>query len=618
MHTGAAGAQNLDDIINQLPAIAQSGIARLAEAEWKKLPAAELDCVEQRLRERGDSMASFARRGIFPFDSRASEIRSQCRAGSTTRAAEQSSAQPKHYNVEGVAVGSRMKLDSASYREYKCSPSEQFEGLTWCQRARSDRERRGTVATTYSMLHGHDGSVVYVNRIQDPAFVPAKEAEREIALYSRRIGEQARVTRMPHRAGRPDGMIAVWGAATLEPLDAGSIRTLAEGRSPKKGLLIDYLGNFSRSAKEGLPVYRIGGGAGFVWAASFDQDGRGTLRFAAVDASALPSRLPAQPDEPVSARSQDAVADASQQSVPMLAQQADPAETNLAERKQPVETQRTEQKPDLAGSTDRIVPIEKADAQPGMPSALDAAHPAGAPERAAPADATPPPSAPDPAVAQLEADNAALRAESRRWEMAAGAAMSGLIALLMVLGLAQWRRWRRAARARRELLKAAAAPTLIGARAFAGATPLLSAEPARGPDPREEGAPSIGETSPAASVDRDELVHQLAETLGVQEPEPSSSDTPAVAEARPCAPVMGAERETAASEVKLSKDGASVNSLDELAEIAAHPGPPVSLAQLAPAVSHSVVPDSASNAGTPNAGTAVAAADHAVTVTAGK
>ena len=30
-------AQNLNDIINQLPAIAQSGIAKLAESEWKKL-----------------------------------------------------------------------------------------------------------------------------------------------------------------------------------------------------------------------------------------------------------------------------------------------------------------------------------------------------------------------------------------------------------------------------------------------------------------------------------------------------------------------------------------------------------------------------------------------------
>jgi len=57
--------------------------------------------------------------------------------------------------------------------------------------------------------------------------------------------------------------------------------------------LVDFIGNFARSAKEGLPIYRISGGAGFLWVASFDPIGRGILRFAALDPSApLPSSLP--------------------------------------------------------------------------------------------------------------------------------------------------------------------------------------------------------------------------------------------------------------------------------------------------------------------------------------
>ena len=75
----------------------------------------------------------------------------------------------------------------------------------------------------------------------------------------------------------------------MEILDSESISTLAEGKSPKKGYLIDFIGNFAKSAKEGLPVYRISGGAGFVWAASTDPRGRGTLRFAAIDPSAMPA-----------------------------------------------------------------------------------------------------------------------------------------------------------------------------------------------------------------------------------------------------------------------------------------------------------------------------------------
>ena len=91
----------------------------------------------------------------------------------------------------------------------------------------------------------------------------------------------------PHRAGLPDGIIALWGKTTLEPLDHDSIKILAGGRSPKRGLLIDYISNFARSAKDGLPIYRIGGGPGLLFVASFDQKNRGTIRFAAMDASAL-------------------------------------------------------------------------------------------------------------------------------------------------------------------------------------------------------------------------------------------------------------------------------------------------------------------------------------------
>src|SRR5262245_36070309 len=97
--------------------------------------------------------------------------------------------------------------------------------------------------------------------------------------------------KMPHRGGLPDGLIAVWGKITLEPLEQESIKILADGKGPRKGLLIDFLGNFARSAKEGLPIYHIDGGPGFIWAASFDQKECGTLRLAAVELSGFPYAL---------------------------------------------------------------------------------------------------------------------------------------------------------------------------------------------------------------------------------------------------------------------------------------------------------------------------------------
>jgi hypothetical protein len=215
---------------------------------------------------------------------------------STVLSANAAAAQAQ-YTVDGLALGARLNFDSASYREYKCSASDQFDGLSWCQKTRTDRERRGPYTAAYSVLHSREGNVVYVNRSQEPAFFKRTEAQEDIQRYSRIIGEPPRTIKMPHRTGRADGVIAIWGKITLERLDQESVKLLADGKSPKKGLLIDFIGNFVRSAKEGWPIYRIDGGPGFIWAASFDRKGRGTLRMAAMDASGFVS--PPTNDQPI-------------------------------------------------------------------------------------------------------------------------------------------------------------------------------------------------------------------------------------------------------------------------------------------------------------------------------
>ena len=192
-------------------------------------------------------------------------------------------AESAQYAVDGLPVGAKLNFDSASYREFKCTPSEQFDGLTWCQKTRTEIGRRGPYAAGYSILHSGEGNVFYVNRSQEASFFNQAEVQADINRYSRSIGQSPQIMKMPHRNGLPDGMIATWGGLTLKPLDPQSARILAEGKSPKKGLLIDFLGDLTRSAKEGLPVYRIEGGPGFVWAASFGLRTRGTLRVVAAD-----------------------------------------------------------------------------------------------------------------------------------------------------------------------------------------------------------------------------------------------------------------------------------------------------------------------------------------------
>jgi hypothetical protein len=222
-----------------------------------------------------------------------------CLLGTASSALAQRSAdvlrtdsQSSVYAVSGLALGTRVQFDSSAYREYECGPSDQFDGFMWCQKTRRGKERRGSFNVTHSILHSRDGSVVYVNRYQEPAFWGPNEADEDIQRYSRKIGEQPRIITLPSRPGLPNGILATWGKVVLEPLDNESLMKLADGGRPTiKGYFIDFIGNFARSAKEGLPVYRLSGGAGFVWVASYDEKGRGTLRFSAVDASAISSQL---------------------------------------------------------------------------------------------------------------------------------------------------------------------------------------------------------------------------------------------------------------------------------------------------------------------------------------
>jgi serine protease Do len=186
------------------------------------------------------------------------------------------------YSVGELTLGGRYNSDV--YRKYDCNPSEQFEGFTWCVLKKDEREKRGSFKASYSILHSQDGTAVYINRFQEPAYWEDNELKDDIAHYSRKAGEQPRIYRMPSRPGLPDAMIAVWGKVELEPLDNDSRQILAADKSVKRGILVDYLGNYTRSARENLPLYRITGGAGFVWIAS-NKNGRGILRILAISPS---------------------------------------------------------------------------------------------------------------------------------------------------------------------------------------------------------------------------------------------------------------------------------------------------------------------------------------------
>lgn len=119
----------------------------------------------------------------------------------------------------------------------------------------------------------------------------------EIQRLEIKYGNTRQIYRLNETRGYPKAIIATFGGVELQPLSPHDLEILAQGKSPHIGILVDFLNNFHQSARAHLPVYKLGGHEGFAWIASYDQQGKGTLRFFAVDASQM--RLAnAESDEP--------------------------------------------------------------------------------------------------------------------------------------------------------------------------------------------------------------------------------------------------------------------------------------------------------------------------------
>jgi hypothetical protein len=243
-------------------------------------------------------------------------------------------------------------------------------------------------------MHGRDGKAVYINRHITPWSFDRNELQSEINRLSSRFGERAREMRMPPREGVADAVIALWGKLVLEPLDADAVSILASGESPRKGLLVDYLGNLKRSAQLGLPIYSLNGGAGYLWSASVDRNNRGHVRVLTVDASALtPAAAPEPPPGEIG-------------KIETPAAEKEKAEADFASVEE-----KTQASAELAKAE-----IE----EPAAPEKVQV----------------------DALLAQLEADLAAAQAKSRTLENLAYWAIGGLVALLIIGAsfLLQWRK----------------------------------------------------------------------------------------------------------------------------------------------------------------------------------
>jgi hypothetical protein len=327
--SAAQSGQQIPGLFGIFTGLMNTAIVDAARREWQTRPFSDYNC----LARHGVSADQLANLGIGPEDARARQMLSECAFAPPTPAApvlaapapaapalaapaaaepvlaapvpvapqpaKENIAAPPNPNfiVNGLALGAPFGAPPDAAVGYACHASDDYPGFAWCQWRHAETRKFGPETTWMSVFRSQTNAAVEITQAVDPAFFRQGDTEREIRRLSRDFGQQARViaTDLPS-GGR--AVIAAWGAVALTPLDSATIDALRSGAPVHSGLLVGALGDLRASARLGLPVYGLGGGAGFIWSANYNGSGKGVLRITAVDPSALSARTLPQPAAP--------------------------------------------------------------------------------------------------------------------------------------------------------------------------------------------------------------------------------------------------------------------------------------------------------------------------------
>ena len=302
--SAAQSGQQIPALFNIFGGLISTAIVDAARRDWQARPPSDYKC----LARHGVSAEQLASSGIGPDDPRVRQYFSECAfaapAAPTAPVPVPVAPQPatdavagpasSKYVVNGLTLGASFSPQVDAAAGYACRASEDFPGFGWCQSHHAESRKFGSETTWMSVFRSEANAVVEITQTVEPAFFRQGDAEREIQRLSRDFAQQARVI----GAELPWGghaVIAAWGAVSLIPLDPQVVDALRRGVPVHSGLLVGALADPRAAARLGLPVYSLGGGAGFIWGADYNSSGKGVLRIIAVDPSALKSATRSQP-----------------------------------------------------------------------------------------------------------------------------------------------------------------------------------------------------------------------------------------------------------------------------------------------------------------------------------
>jgi Caspase domain len=325
--SAAQAGEQIPGLVGIFSGLINTAIVDAARRDWQTRPLSDYNC----LGKHGLSAAQFADRGIGPEDPQVRQILSDC-AFAAPAAPVPAAPQPANgpvaeppgpsyaapaspnyaapqtpndaapppspnYFVNGLTLGAPLGPPADAMAGYTCHASEDYPGFSWCQSHHAESRRFGATMIWMSIFRSPADALVEITQAVDPAFFRPGDAEREIQRLSHDFGQQARIIPADLPAGG-HSIIAAWGAVTLTPLDSTNMDALRGGTPVHSGLLLAALGDPRATARLGLQVYGLGGGAGFIWSANYNSSGKGVLRITAVDPSALSPHSPSQPAAP--------------------------------------------------------------------------------------------------------------------------------------------------------------------------------------------------------------------------------------------------------------------------------------------------------------------------------
>ena len=182
--SSSAIAGQAPDIGGILGAILNSALANQARQEWQNRPMVDYSCLEAH----NQSADRLAANGIGPNDPRVQRIFAQCAQEAASAAkiipAPATIVSSGSYNpdfvVDGLAVGAPVYPDSPSYKAYKCRPSQEFPGFTWCGIKHPMTGKFGPFHSWVTILHSDANTAVFILQDVIPAYFSPGDVDREI------------------------------------------------------------------------------------------------------------------------------------------------------------------------------------------------------------------------------------------------------------------------------------------------------------------------------------------------------------------------------------------------------------------------------------------------------